>query len=83
MLLKLQGTKPSPVLSLYCHFLYCHYRIMQIVNLREMQNPIFHEMFACLDTVELIQGTVSHVMELLYAESLFLDLIASFSTGFL
>lgn len=82
---KLHGTKPSPAVSLYCHFLYFHYGLVQIVNIREMQNKtaILHEMFVWLDMVELIQGTVSHAMQPLHAESLFLDLIASFSAGLL
>lgn len=85
MLSKLQGTKLPPVVSLYCHLLYLHYSLVQIVNIREMQNKtaILHEIFVWLDMVELIQGTVSQAMQLSHTESLFLDLIARFSTGLL
>lgn len=60
MLSKLQGTKLPPVVSLHCHLLYLHNSLVQIVNIREMQNKtaILHEIFLWLDMVELIQGTV-------------------------
>lgn len=56
MLLKLHGTKPSHVVSLYCHLLYFHYSLVKIVNIREMQNKtaILHELFLWFKTVEII-----------------------------